>query len=77
MFRVALLSKVVGFTVIAYQICTFLIYIFLCLIPADVSRLANAGNRVRTSRGTLLYFRRTVGCPETPACLHAKTLNEW
>ena len=69
MFRVVLLSKVVGFTAIAYKICTFLIYTFLCLIPADMSRMANAGNTVRVSRGTLLYFRRIVGCPETPASM--------
>jgi hypothetical protein len=75
MFRVALLSYVVGFTLIAYKICTFLIYTVLCSIPADMSRLASAGNMVRISRGTLLYFRRIVGCQKTTASMPRLRMN--
>jgi len=42
---------------------------FKGLIPADMSRFAKAGNTVRISRVTLLYFRPIVGCPETPASM--------
>jgi hypothetical protein len=73
MFRVALLSNVVGFTVFGYKICMFLIYIFLCSIPAGMSRLANDGNRFE-SPAELCYISAVlwVALRHQPPCQNSE-----